>query len=111
MKTSLFNISDHLKSEDDIRDFLQEVAETGDTSDFIHALGIAARAKGIKNKGGRPKLENPKEKEPKIPKLRLFAFTRFLSSFRGEIISVNGSESGQFFIGRVFSIKRNCNSL
>ena len=46
-KTSLFNISDHLKSDDDIRGFLQEVVETGDTSDFIHALGIAARAKGM----------------------------------------------------------------
>ncbi len=46
-KTYPFNISDYLKSEDDIRGFLQEVAETGDTSDFIHALGIAARAKGM----------------------------------------------------------------
>ena len=41
------NISDYLKSEDDIRGFLQEVAETGDTSDFIRALGIAARVKGM----------------------------------------------------------------
>ncbi len=46
-KTSIFNISDHLKSDDDIRGFLQEVVETGDASDFIHALGIAARAKGM----------------------------------------------------------------
>ena len=47
IKTSPFNISAHLKSEEDIRGFLQEVAETGNTSDFIHALGIAARAKGM----------------------------------------------------------------
>ena len=46
-KTSPFNTSGHLKNEDDIRGFLQEVANTGDTSDFIHALGIAARAKGM----------------------------------------------------------------
>ena len=46
-QTSPFNIFEHLKSEEDIRGFLQEVAETGDTSDFIHALGIAARAKGM----------------------------------------------------------------
>jgi len=46
-KTFPFNISDHLKSEDDIRGFLQEVVETGDASDFIHALGTAARAKGM----------------------------------------------------------------
>ncbi|OQY29435.1 MAG: putative addiction module antidote protein [Anaerolineaceae bacterium 4572_5.1] len=47
IKTSPFKIENHLKSEDDIRGFLQEVAETGDSSDFIHALGIAAKAKGM----------------------------------------------------------------
>ena len=46
-KTSPFDIFSHLKSDEDIRGFLQEVANTGDTSDFIHALGIAARAKGM----------------------------------------------------------------
>ncbi|MCG8639985.1 MAG: putative addiction module antidote protein, partial [Desulfobacterales bacterium] len=31
----------------EIRLFLQEVLETGDESDFIHALSIAARAMGM----------------------------------------------------------------
>ena len=44
-KTSPFKIEDHLKNDADILGFLQEIAETGDTSDFIHALGTAARAK------------------------------------------------------------------
>ena len=42
-----FEISDHLKSDKEIREFLQEVLATGDSSDFIHALNIAARAKGM----------------------------------------------------------------
>ena len=46
-KTSPFKIEDHLKNDADILGFLQEIAETGDTSDFIHALGTAARAKGM----------------------------------------------------------------
>ena len=47
MKSRKFDISKHLDNEDDIREFLKEVAATGDTSDFIHALNIAAKAKGI----------------------------------------------------------------
>lgn len=47
VKTSRFDIAKHLKTDEDIREFLQEVAKTGDTSDFIHALNTAARAKGI----------------------------------------------------------------
>jgi probable addiction module antidote protein len=47
IKTSSFDISKHLKTDEDIHGFLEEVASTGDTSDFIHALNIAARAKGI----------------------------------------------------------------
>jgi probable addiction module antidote protein len=42
-----FDIAEHLETDDDIRDFLQEVADTGTASDFIHAVGIAARAKGM----------------------------------------------------------------
>lgn len=45
MKT--FDIAQHLKTDDDIREFLQEAADTGDASDFLHAVGIAARAKGM----------------------------------------------------------------
>ena len=47
VKVSPFDIADHLKTEDDIRGFLAEVAETGNASDFVHALGIAARAQGM----------------------------------------------------------------
>jgi len=44
-----------LNSTEEIRAFLQEVLETGDESDFIHALNTAARAMGmteIANKAG-----------------------------------------------------------
>ena len=46
-KTSPFDISAHLTSDEDIRGFLQEVANTGNTEDFIPALNIASRAKGM----------------------------------------------------------------
>ena len=47
MKTSTFDIAEHLGTDEDIRDFLIEVANDGDESDLIHALNIAARAKGM----------------------------------------------------------------
>lgn len=47
LKTKPFDIAEHLNSPEDIRDFLQEVAATGDESDFIHALSTAARAMGM----------------------------------------------------------------
>lgn len=47
IKTKPFNIAEHLKTAEDIRAFLQEVAATGNESDFIHALNTAARAKGM----------------------------------------------------------------
>ena len=47
-----FDIAKHLKTDDDIREFLQESADTGDASDFLHAVGIAARAKGMTNISG-----------------------------------------------------------
>ncbi len=46
-KTYNLDITEHLKTPEDIRDFLDEVAATGDESDFIQALGTAARAKGM----------------------------------------------------------------
>lgn len=46
-KITAFDIAEHLETEEDIREFLKEVANTGDASDFIHALNIAARAKGM----------------------------------------------------------------
>lgn len=47
LKTKSFDIAEHLKNPEDIRIFLQEVAATGDDSDFIHALNTAARAMGM----------------------------------------------------------------
>lgn len=47
IKTKSFDIAEHLKTSEDIRTFLQEVAATGNESDFIHALNTAARAKGM----------------------------------------------------------------
>jgi probable addiction module antidote protein len=42
-----FDIAEHLETDEDIREFLRETAASGDTADFIHALNIAARAKGM----------------------------------------------------------------
>ncbi len=47
LETKTFDIAEHLTSPEDIRIFLQEVADTGDDSDFIHALNTAARAMGM----------------------------------------------------------------
>ncbi len=47
LETKAFDIAEHLNTPEDICTFLQEVAETGDESDFIHALNTAARAKGM----------------------------------------------------------------
>ncbi len=45
--TKPFDIAEHLATQEDIQAFLQEVAATGDESDFIHALNTAARAMGM----------------------------------------------------------------
>ncbi len=47
IKTYPFDVADHLKTEEDVRGFLQEMAKTGNANDFIHALNTAARAKGM----------------------------------------------------------------
>ena len=47
VRTKRFDIAEHLKTDEDIRGFLQEVTNTGNTSDFIHALNIAARSRGM----------------------------------------------------------------
>jgi probable addiction module antidote protein len=47
LETKLFDIAEHLNTPKEIRGFLQEIAATGDESDFIHALNIAARATGM----------------------------------------------------------------
>ena len=45
-RTTPFDIAAHLETDEDIQAFLKEV---NDTSDFIHALNVAARAKGMQN--------------------------------------------------------------
>lgn len=55
VKTKSFDIAEHLLTDKDICSFLEEVIKTGDDSDFIHALGICTRAKGmteVANKAG-----------------------------------------------------------
>ncbi len=47
LETKPFDIAEHLQTPEEIRVFLQEVLETGDESDFIHALNTAARAMGM----------------------------------------------------------------
>ena len=47
IKTKPFDIAEHINTPEDIRGFLQEVAATGDESDFIHALNMVARAIGM----------------------------------------------------------------
>lgn len=42
-----FDIAEHLETDADIQAFLRETAITGNAADFIHALNIAARAKGM----------------------------------------------------------------
>ncbi len=46
-ETSPWDVTKYLKTDDDIRGFLAETLAIGDESDFIHALGAVARAKGM----------------------------------------------------------------
>jgi probable addiction module antidote protein len=47
LKTKPFDVAEHLNTPEDIRIFLQEVANVGDDSDLVHALNTAARAMGM----------------------------------------------------------------
>ncbi|WP_420641652.1 addiction module antidote protein [Candidatus Leptofilum sp.] len=47
VKTKPFDIAEHLETDEDVWEFLAEVLATGTTSDFIHALNTASRAKGM----------------------------------------------------------------
>jgi probable addiction module antidote protein len=47
IKTKPFDVAEHLETDNDIWEFLAEVLATGTTSDFVHALNTAARAKGM----------------------------------------------------------------
>lgn len=46
-KIMKLDIAEHLKTDDDIREFLRESAANATTEEFIHALNTAARAKGM----------------------------------------------------------------
>ncbi len=42
-----FDMAEHLKSDEDIANYLTLVLEENDASEFTHALGIIARARGM----------------------------------------------------------------
>jgi probable addiction module antidote protein len=47
LKTTRLDIAQYLETDEDIAEFLQETASEGTEEDFIHALSIAARARGM----------------------------------------------------------------
>jgi len=42
-----FDITERLETEEDIREFLKAVSNTGNPSDHTHALNIAVKTKGM----------------------------------------------------------------
>ena len=42
-----FDMARHLESEEDIADYVTMVIEDGDAAELAHALGVAARARGV----------------------------------------------------------------
>ena len=49
IKTSPLRIEDYLETDEDIKEFLTELARTGNYSDLMHGIATAARAKGMSN--------------------------------------------------------------
>ena len=47
LKTTRWNILDHLKTKDDVADYLDAVLEDGDPDLLKDALGVIARSKGM----------------------------------------------------------------
>ena len=47
VKITKLDIAEHLKTDEDIREFLCESAQNATPDEFIHALNTAARAKGM----------------------------------------------------------------
>jgi probable addiction module antidote protein len=47
LKTTKFDAAEYLDSPKAIQAFLLDAYESGDQDEFLHALGIAARAKGM----------------------------------------------------------------
>lgn len=42
-----FDMAEHLQDEEDIATYINLVLEEGDTAELAHALGVAARARGM----------------------------------------------------------------
>lgn len=42
-----FDMAEYLKSPEDIAEYLNQVIEEGDDAELAHALGVAARARGM----------------------------------------------------------------
>jgi len=47
LKTSRLDLAELLETEEDIQEFLEETAREGTPDDLVHALGTAARARGM----------------------------------------------------------------
>jgi probable addiction module antidote protein len=47
VKTRRIDLAEYLETDEDIREFLKEASLTGTPKEFLHALNIAARAKGM----------------------------------------------------------------
>lgn len=47
LKTTKFDAAEYLDSPEAIQAFLMDAYESGNQADFLHAIGIAARAKGM----------------------------------------------------------------
>ena len=47
MKTRRIDLAEYLETDEDIREFLKEASLNCTPKEFIHALNIAARAKGM----------------------------------------------------------------
>lgn len=46
-KTMNLHIDEHLETDQDVQEFLADMAENGTITDFVHALSIVAKAKGM----------------------------------------------------------------
>jgi probable addiction module antidote protein len=49
IKTKPLHIEDYLETENDIREFLKDMAENGTAEEFISSLNTVAKAKGMKD--------------------------------------------------------------
>ena len=47
IKTTPFNVEDYLETQEDIIEFIKEMAENGTPKEFISSLGTVAKSKGM----------------------------------------------------------------